>query len=78
MKRRHGNKMDMVIMGVCEGRETGKNHGTRLVKMSLEKELYGLSSPQNNIKIGDLGNIVPGNQFNDPYEIALQQILEAV
>ena len=70
-------QMDILLIGVPEGRETGKNHGTRLAADAVRKELYGLSSPQSKIKIGDLGNIIPGNQFNDT-EIALQQIVSAV
>ena len=70
-------QMDIVIVGIPEGRETGKNHGSRLAPDAVRKELYGLSVPQSKIKIGDLGNIMPGSDFKDT-EIALKQILTEV
>jgi arginase family enzyme len=68
---------DLILIGVPEGRECGKNHGTRMAPDYIRKELYALTRNPSKAVIGDFGNIISGNAFEDT-AIALIEICETL
>lgn len=63
----HLGEFDAVIFGVKEGRRSVNNEGTADAPDQIRKYLYRLSAGKKNLKIGDLGNILAGNQVDDTY-----------
>ena len=57
----------LAILGVNESRASINNANCSLAPDIIRSYLYLLFSPENNIKIIDLGNIKPGNSLNDTY-----------
>lgn len=52
--------LDLMLIGVPEGRFSEKNSGTRLGPDAIRRELYRLKVHAPNLKIGDIGNIKVG------------------
>ncbi len=63
----------IALIGVPEERNS-HNKGTALAPDRIRGRLYQLFKVNDKIKITDLGNIKPGNTFNDTY-IALRDVL---
>ncbi len=60
-------EMNIILLGVPEGRGSGKNQSTRLAPDLIRRELYKLRRHNHKLKIGDLGNLRPGHELNDTY-----------
>lgn len=56
---------DLMLIGVPEGRWSGKNGGNRLGPDAVRREFYKLKVHINNLRIGDLGNIKAGFEPGD-------------
>jgi len=67
---------DIAIFGVEEGRNT-KNKETASAPDKLRRELYALVANLPKTSIVDLGNIAPGNTFNDT-RFAVQEVSRAL
>jgi len=66
-------QFDLVILGVPEDRNSF-NKGAALAPNQIRGELYKLISPSVKLKICDLGNLKPGNTYNDTY-VALKEVI---
>ena len=63
------DKVQIAILGVPESRAAHNNLDTRLAPDEIRSQFYGLYSWSTDVKILDLGNIIPGNTVEDTYEI---------
>lgn len=59
--------IDLVIMGVCDGRGSIGNEGCGLAADEIRRKLYRLASPNDRMKMADLGNIVTGDELEDTH-----------
>lgn len=65
----------IAIIGVEEDRMSNRNQGCSLGSIAVRDEVYALQSIDNPIRIIDLGNIRPGNSYEDTC-FALKAVLE--
>ena len=63
------DKVQIAILGVPESRAAHNNLDTRLAPDEIRSQFYGLYSWSTDVKILDLGNIIPGNTVEDTYEV---------
>ena len=69
------DEIDIAIIGVCEDRGAVSNQGSSQAPDEVRNYLYRLYSGNFELKVADLGNILPGYSLNDTY-FALTQITE--
>jgi len=65
---------DIAILGVPEDRRSLENKGAGNAPDKVRYYLYRLFSHWNNVKIVDLGNLIPGNTLDDTY-FALKDVI---
>ena len=65
--------IDIAIIGVGEDRAS-YNKGCKNAPNNIRNYFYGLFSHWNNVKIADLGNIIPGHRVDDTY-FALKEVI---
>lgn len=70
------NKCDIAILGVKEDRNAVDNKGCGEAPDEIRKKLYLLYSPQPNIRIVDLGNIIPASTPEDTYFAVSEVVAE--
>lgn len=70
-------KQHLALLGVCDDRGTINNSGCAAAPDEIRKKFYGLSLPNYDMKIVDLGNIVKGEKNEDTY-FALTETLVAL
>ena len=61
--------IQIALIGVPESRAAYNNSDTRLAPDEIRNQFYALYSWSTDVKIMDLGNIIPGNTVEDTYEI---------
>lgn len=66
--------IDIVLIGVNEGRLSINNSGCANAPDVVRKYFYSLYSPGHHLRIADLGNIRSGNAINDTY-FAVRDVL---
>lgn len=71
------SNFDLVILGVKEDRFRPEFEGCHAAPDEVRKELYALVKPRTDLRILDLGNIVPGNSLSDTH-FALRATLESL
>lgn len=64
----------LAIIGVCEDRAAPSNQGSAKAPDAIREALFALSCGQQELKILDLGNVLPGESIIDTY-FALTQIV---
>ena len=69
--------IDIAILGVKESRMAVGNSGCNDAPDQVRRYLYSLFKHNNNIKIADLGNVIPGNVIGDTY-FALRDIVASL
>jgi formiminoglutamase len=67
------SNFNVAILGIPEDRNSN-NKGSALAPQIIRGELYKLISPVTRQKIVDLGNLKPGNTYNDTY-FALKDVI---
>lgn len=55
----------LALVGVCEDRGSVDNSGCAAAPDAVRRKLYRLVSPVDNLKMVDLGNILPGRSLDD-------------
>lgn len=66
---------NIALVGVPEDRRSLENKGAKDAPDSIRKYFYSLFSHWNNLKIIDLGNLIPGNTLDDTY-FALKDVIK--
>ena len=66
------DNVQIALIGVPESRAARNNSDTRLAPDEIRRQFYGLYSWSTDVKIMDLGNIIPGNTVEDTYEIVAE------
>jgi formiminoglutamase len=68
------HKLDIALLGIREDRLAYRNDGCSQGPDVIRKHLYALFQGDTNIRIADLGDILPGHEVNDTY-FALSSVL---
>ncbi len=61
------DEIQIALIGVCEDRNSTNNTGSNMAPNEVRGFLYKLFKGDFNLKIVDLGNIMPGNTTDDTY-----------